>query len=69
MMLSTRRSTRENTADSWLSLDGSRPSSRSMMQNGIKGLATSILGMFSEGRDGLSDVEEGSEEGELRIWD
>jgi hypothetical protein len=67
MMLSTRRS-RANTAESWISNnDNSRPSSRNMAPNGVvKGLAAGILGMFSGERDGLEDVEEKSEEGELR---
>ena len=64
MMLSTRRS-RANTAESWFgSLDSSRPSSRNTMPNGmVKGLAATVLGMFSE-KEGLEDVEERSEEGE-----
>ena len=33
----------------------------------MKGLASSILGMFQGERDGLEDVEEGSEEGEVGI--
>ena len=64
MMLSTRQS-RANTAESWYSsLDNSRPSSRNAMPNGmVKGLAATVLGMFSE-KDGLEDVEERSEEEE-----
>lgn len=62
MMLSTRRS-RANTAESWISEQGSRPSSRNMM-NGIKGLAAGVLGMFKS--EELEDVEERSEEGESR---
>ena len=63
-MLSTRHS-RANTAESWFSsLDNSRLSSQNTMPNGtVKGLAATVLGMFSE-REGLEDVEERSEEGE-----
>ena len=63
MMLSTRRS-RANTADSWGSVDNSRPSSRNMPPNGVvKALPATVLGMFQE-KEGLEDVEERSEEGE-----
>jgi hypothetical protein len=67
MMLSTRRS-RANTAESWMSEQGSRPSSRNMMSgvNGVKGLAAGVLGMFKS-EDALEDVEERSEEGESRV--
>ena len=62
MMLSTRRS-RANTAESWMSEQGSRPSSRNMMNGGgDKGLAAGVLMMFKS--EELEDVEEGSEEGE-----
>ena len=45
MMLSTRRSRANQGFDG---LDDSRPSSRNTMPNGmVKGLAASVLGMFS----------------------
>jgi hypothetical protein len=63
MMLSTRRS-RANTVESWISNDGSRPGSRNM--NGVPGLRTGILGLFTAPeREGLENVEEGNEEGEV----
>src|SRR5579859_99211 len=62
MMLSTLRS-RANTAESWMSEHGSRPNSRNMM-NGVKGLAAGVLGMFKT--EELEDVEERSEEGEIK---
>jgi len=69
MMLSTTtRRSRANTTESWYSqAENSRPSSRNMMPNGItnaKGLASGILGMFINEKEGLEDVEERSEEGE-----
>ena len=60
-MLSTRRS-RANTAESWMSEQGSRPSSRNMTNGHVKGLAAGLLGMFKN--EELEDVEERSEEGE-----
>lgn len=69
MMLSTSRRSRANTTESWFSVDGggSRPPSRSVPNGVAKGLASSILGMFQgeNEKEGLEDVEEGSEEGEI----
>jgi hypothetical protein len=65
MMLSTAKRSRANTAESWFSTEGSRPPSRNTPNGVMKGLASSILGMFQGERDGLEDVEERSEEGEV----
>lgn len=71
MMLSTAtRRSRANTADSWFSMEtsaggGSRPPSRNTPNGVVKGLASSILGMFHGEKEGLEDVEERSEEGEI----
>jgi len=69
MMLSTRRQSRTNTADSWYFDSAgatSRPSSRNMVPNGVmNGLSTGILNMFPrEKESGLDDVEERSDESE-----
>ena len=59
------RATASVPAESWMSEQGSRPSSRNMMStNGVKGLAAGVLGMFKT--EELEDVEERSEEGESR---
>jgi AMP deaminase len=67
MMLSTRRS-RTNTAETWFldsSAGTSRPASRNMTANsGVNGLSQGILNMFTNEKEGLDDVEEGSEESE-----
>jgi len=66
MMLSTAKRSRANTTESWFSTEGgSRPPSRNTPNGVVKALASSILGMFQGEREGLEDVEEGSEEGEI----
>ena len=59
MLFTTHHISRANTNDTWYS---DRPSSRDIMVDGMKGLPSSILGMFKQ--DGLDNVEEASEEGD-----
>ena len=56
MMLSTTYRSRANTTDSWYT---ERPTSRDM-DGGVRGLPSTILGMFKQ--DGLEDVEEEASE-------